>query len=238
MNRLDNQTYTLNVSNARAYIYSAAFAVFALLAPAAAPAAAQAFSAEASIRALQDSKPEARGAAADALGGNQASVGVEPLLAALGREQVPSVRAAMISALGAIRDRRAVPALAEIARRDADLGARTAALSALSRIGGAPAIAAVESLAQDASQPAAIRAKSLDIVERRKGHASLGTLSGAARSSDPVVRREAIRALGRIRDPRAEAELQNALSDKDPEVRKAARTMIDRRSKKKTGGKD
>ncbi|MBI3550288.1 MAG: HEAT repeat domain-containing protein [Elusimicrobia bacterium] len=218
------------------HVAVAALMTVVTIALAAGRASGQAFSPSAAIADLKSDKPELRGAAAQALGNNQAKGGVGPLLDALKTEKTLSIRAAMIAALGAIRDAKASADLLQIAKTDAEPGLRAAAVSALNRIGDAASLNAIERLAKDPSQPVGVRVQSLEIVGARRGHRGIPTLLNAAEEKDPVVRREALRALGKMRDPLADSALERGSKDADPEVRKVSKSLIDRRTKKQDDG--
>ncbi len=129
-------------------------------------------------------------------------------------DEVPEQgRKFIIAALGEVGGEVAVPALAEAAS-SGDVNLVAAAVEALARIGGDSAVVALrKSLGSGDSY---IRLAALDGLDRLGAKIPFEELEHLA--SDRLLRRTALRALGRSEDVRALAILHQALDDPSPHV--------------------
>lgn len=174
---------------------------------------------------LQGSDSTAARNAADMLGTFRHPNAVPVLAAAAQRTELSSeARTHIVFALGTIAHKSANPAL-EQAMTDTSADVRLAAVTAWSSI-----------LRQQGAAPAAALLGDSSVMVRRKASAVAGQFREAAArigletrvvtDEDPVVRRNAAWALGRIGDPASATALEQAATDPSSLVRKTAKAAL------------
>ncbi|MDQ7780410.1 MAG: HEAT repeat domain-containing protein [Planctomycetota bacterium] len=170
------------------------------------------------VKCLDDSDASFRAAVAGALGsvGPKAEAALAPLLKTLGDSKA-NVRAAAAGALGAIKSARPVPDLIK-AMNDDDDRVKDAAMQALGEI-GPPAAEAVPALVEMMRCSQACDALS------KIGSASVPALIKAMNDDDYRVKHGAMRALGEMVPPAAEAILALVEMIEDSEARDALEKM-------------
>ncbi len=139
-----------------------------------------------------------------------------PMLLPLLADRVPDVARAAAEALGMLRAEASIDALCA-ALGNADV--IEAALQALGAIGSVRAVPGMIAALQ--WMPPTQHSQVVDAVVRM-GSAAVDALLLAVTGGSPAVRASAARALGRLRDPRADEALRRLTEDADPTVRMAA----------------
>lgn len=159
-----------------------------------------------------------RAATADSAQQRQPSAAV--LSSALG-DPHPHVRINAVGVLAGYRDA-AYGQRAAVLLTDADPNVRMAAAQALGLMKGPHAIAALDARVRDPQERAALRGTSLAslaLADAARGFAAAAEL---ARSTDPVIRTYAARALGNVRTQQAFSLLRTLSNDADRRVQIAA----------------
>lgn len=173
------------------------------------------------VERLHDAEPSVRVMAAWALGEIKDPAAVGPLLEALG-EPDPLVLEMVVRAIGEIEDPRAVPPLAPLAleARSSD-GLRSAAVWALGEIGSPGARATVREVLAAGSGEARLAA--VEALSGSREREDLAALASRLDDPDPELRARVTHALGHPAGTSfARARLIEALTDADPEVRRAS----------------
>jgi HEAT repeat protein len=195
------------------------------------------------VRHLADDRSETRKAAALALGAIGDRQALDPLIKALANRDHETRRAAAL-ALGRIGEERAVEALRTISG-DPNEPVQLAVIEALGRIGGLSAAIVLRSILESgrktvreaaaaalesmkfapvsAEDRAAVAVLKGDFdAAAREGSASVPALASVLLSKDPMRRRRAVEALGRMGQADAVGPLLRSFLDHDPAVQNVA----------------
>jgi HEAT repeat protein len=158
------------------------------------------------------SEPEAlRNRAMRWLGSARGRHGLDTLKNLLASETAPDVRRHAIAAIGASREPEAQPLMLSTARGDRDPRVRAEAVSQLSR-GRLPNLAAVLGGIAENDPDSGVWKRAVGSLASLSDGSGIPELIRLAKSSkSPDVRKEAVRALGRAHDQRAEAFLEEVL---------------------------
>ena len=168
------------------------------------------------VSALEDPSPEIRSGVVAAIGMMEGQKRFDPLERAL-KDNDPDVRTAAALAFGYLPDDKAIPTLLILLGDDVE-SVRDAAIDACTRLGVAaiaPLINALEEVNLD------IRARIEEIIVRI-GSLARTDLIELLQHQEPMMRRSAVRMLGKIKDPNTVSHLIGTLADPDLEVRTAA----------------
>jgi HEAT repeat protein len=156
-----------------------------------------------------------RNTAISLLGSLRGSAGYEALMRLMARNSTDEFaarsRERAVAALGANSDTRATEALRNAATKDRSTRVRSEAVSALARKSGA-STTILEVARKDAD--AGVRKRAVQALSRVRSDEGVPLLIEIARdrNTEPALRKEAISGLGRVRDPKAQAYLQDLLS--------------------------
>jgi hypothetical protein len=149
--------------------------------------------------------------AASALGRARGAHGFETVRRLLGTEKDASVRRSLTNALGYTRQPGTAEALLSLARADQDVAVRAEAVYWYAVRAGAAGLGQVTTIiGQDASD--SVKRRGVDGIARLPADVSVPQLIDLVRGSDSLaVRKAAVSALGRTKDPRAIAFLEDLL---------------------------
>jgi hypothetical protein len=152
-----------------------------------------------------------RRAARSSLGSTRGAHGFDMLRQLIDAERLPDIRRQLISALGQTRQPGTADALLAIARRDTDAKARAEAVYWLPQRGGQRVIADVTGII-DSDTSDEVRQRAVKGLARLPADDSIPLLLQLARTNkSPIVKKEAVTALGQSKDPRAIAYLEELL---------------------------
>jgi hypothetical protein len=145
------------------------------------------------------------------LGSARGAHGFATLRQLLDTERLPDIRRQLVSALGASRQPGTADLMLTLARRDSDPKVRGEAAYWLPQRGGTRVLADVKAIIDtDASD--AVRQRAVQGLARIPGDDTTTTLIQLASASpNQAVKKEAVTALGRSKDPRAVAYLEQLL---------------------------
>jgi hypothetical protein len=152
-----------------------------------------------------------RQSARSALGSTRGAHGFDVLQRLLNAERTPDVRRQLVSAIGQTRQPGTAALLLGVARNDADPKTRAEAIYWVPQRGGSQVVADVVSVVNsDANDE--VKQRGVKGIGRLPADDGVPVLLQLARSTkSPVIRKEAVAALGQSRDPRALAYLEEVL---------------------------
>lgn len=137
--------------------------------------------------------------------------GFDRIVALLASERDAAFRRTLASTLAATREPETLSSLSTLARSDADEQVRAEAVFGLARLTPSSDLAQVRTLlANDAS--AVVKRRGVRGLAQRRSDDTIALLIDLARSSDQVIRTEAVRAISRSSDPAAIAYLTSVLT--------------------------
>jgi HEAT repeat protein len=144
------------------------------------------------------------------------------LLKAL-KDENQAIRVYAVQGLAKLKDPKTDDALESAAVQDSDWEVRKEALSALVKAGRSIAamLQAIRFNSAELRELAAVR------LGETGGPEAVEALIAALKDEEELVRLRAVNALARIKSPVAKVPLQEATSDKDPQVSKAAQVAVD-----------
>lgn len=178
------------------------------------------------LRVLKDEDCVIRQEAVKALGFSESYRACVPVARVLD-DTVKEVRMDAALTLGLLRDKRAVKPLINVLEdNDEDAYVRARALISLNRLGSEIAIGTIIDALKDDDEQVRHNAVSVFValLESKEGvvfrkDLAFGPLAVAINDNNPMVRREAVKALGLLKDRRANWYLINALGDNDDSVK-------------------
>jgi HEAT repeat protein len=161
--------------------------------------------------AMADTDSDLRRAARSSLGSVRGAHGFAVLRQLVDRERVPDIRRQLVGALGLTRQTGTVDALLQIARRDSDAKVRGEAAYWLPQRGGPRAIPDVAAIINGDNSDV-VKQRAIQGLARLTADEATSLLIQLARTtSSAAVRKEAVTALGRSRDPKALAYMEELI---------------------------
>ncbi len=168
--------------------------------------------------ALNDSDPEVRKSAMQALARLRSPIAYDALVAAM-KDADAEIREQAAFSLGQLRDARAIDVLAT-ALNDSEGDVRRQAAFALGQLRSDKSIPGLTAALKDSDEE--VRSTALFALSQIRSSASVPAFIEAMKDSSAEVRQQAAFALGQAGDERATAVLVAALKDSDEEVRQQA----------------
>jgi HEAT repeat protein len=161
--------------------------------------------------AMSDADSDLRRAARSSLGSARGAHGFTVLKQLVDRETIPDIRRQLVGALGLTRQAGTPDALLQIARRDTDPKVRGEAAYWLPQRGGQRTLGDVTAIINgDASDT--VKQRAIQGLARLTGDETTSLLIQLARTSqNAAVRKEAVTMLGRSKDAKAQAYMQELI---------------------------
>ena len=152
-----------------------------------------------------------RQSARSALGSTRGAHGFDVLQRLLNAERIPEVHRQLVSAIGQTRQPGTAALLLGVARSDADTKTRAEAIYWVPQRGGSSVVSDVVKIV-DSDSSDDVKQRGVRGIGRLPDADGVPVLLQLARSTkSPVIRKEAVAALGKSRDPRALAYLEEVL---------------------------